>query len=666
MVKLTLIHGDALKVLPTIPSESIDVIITDPPFMISKEVKITRSRNPLKHYKFKGKDISLYFGDWDVFESEEKYLEFTYKWLSEAWRTLRKGGHLLTFFDKFKITYLVNWVKEHDGIPRQPLFWIKQNPVPCILGDSFLLTPQGLVRVREYQGGLINMNGKFIESERFERNYNGEIYKIYPYGITIPLIVTKEHLIYSMKVRHCSLPSFKDKICLPKFKDNSCPYSHRKENPMKKRALIKCQRFCDHYITTWNEAQNLEVGDYLVYPRTYDITQKKYIEVKFFTRGHHRIKKREKVPINKETMRLLGFYLAEGSLLGENNVGFYFSLKELGFCQEIKEIIEKYFKCKVSIKKVDWKYEMRVTNAKLKSFLEKCGGKLAYNKRICEEVLNQPPELLWELIWAYWQGDGCIVNSKKEKYIDFATTSPYLAGQIFLILIRLGFVPSIRLEIPEANSNMRIKRKHTLYKIQIRGKNQVEKFLKRETIKFGYNHRSFVTNEFVYIPIRKIHKENYNGVVYDYETDGSFLTLGGIIHNCARKVNFMNAVVMIFWATKHSTSRKYATFNYELGQHPDYKFAPLCMGKERYSYGFHPTQKPESIIKWIMEYLSKKGDTVLDPFLGSGTTMKVAKDLERNCIGIEINEEYINMTKKRLNWGHSLPDFIEWEFIKYE
>jgi site-specific DNA-methyltransferase (adenine-specific) len=64
-----------------------------------------------------------------------------------------------------------------------------------------------------------------------------------------------------------------------------------------------------------------------------------------------------------------------------------------------------------------------------------------------------------------------------------------------------------------------------------------------------------------------------------------------------------------------------------------------------------------------MENLSKKGDTVLDPFLGSGTTMKVAKDLERNCIGIKINEEYINMTKKRLNWGHSLGN-IEWEFIK--
>jgi DNA modification methylase len=260
-MRLTLIQGDALKILPTIPSDSVDLILTDPPFMISKEAKITRSRNPLKFYKYKGKDIDLFFGKWDVFESEEKYWEFTFKWLEEVWRTLRKGGHLIVFFDKFKITPLVKWVKEHDGIARQPLFWIKENPVPM-----------------------------------------------------------------------------------------------------------------------------------------------------------------------------------------------------------------------------------------------------------------------------------------------------------------------------------------------------------------------------------------------------------------ARKVSFMNAVSLIFWATKHSTSRKFATFNYQLGQHPDYEFAPICSGHERYDYGFHPTQKPERIVKWLMEYLSNESDTVLDPFLGSGTTMKVARDLKRNCIGIEIDPKYIEMTKNRLNWGSSLLKDVEWEF----
>jgi DNA modification methylase len=260
-IKMTLILGDCLKILPTIPDESVDLVLTDPPFMISREAKITRSRNPLKFYKYKGKDIEFFFGKWDVFASEEKYWEFTYKWLEEIWRVMRKGAHLLVFFDKFKITPLVEWVKEHDGIARQPLFWIKENPVPM-----------------------------------------------------------------------------------------------------------------------------------------------------------------------------------------------------------------------------------------------------------------------------------------------------------------------------------------------------------------------------------------------------------------ARKVSFMNAVSLIFWVTKYSTSRKYATFHYELGQHRDYEFAPICGGHERYDWGFHPTQKPEKVCEWLIKYLSNESDTIIDPFLGSGTTMKVARDLKRNCIGIEIDPEYIELTKKRLNWGSSLSDKIEWEF----
>lgn len=75
----------------------------------------------------------------------------------------------------------------------------------------------------------------------------------------------------------------------------------------------------------------------------------------------------------------------------------------------------------------------------------------------------------------------------------------------------------------------------------------------------------------------------------------------------------------------------------------------------------HPTQKPCSLIERIIKISSKENDIILDPFLGSGTTMKVARDLRRSCVGVEINPEYINMTKKRMNWGSSLGD-VQFEF----
>jgi modification methylase len=85
-VSLTLICGDCLEVLPTIPEGSIDVLLTDPPFNISREDKIVRTKDPTKGYKFRGKSIDLMFGEWDVFESESDFWKFTVRWLELAWR----------------------------------------------------------------------------------------------------------------------------------------------------------------------------------------------------------------------------------------------------------------------------------------------------------------------------------------------------------------------------------------------------------------------------------------------------------------------------------------------------------------------------------------------------------------------------------------------------
>lgn len=62
----------------------------------------------------------------------------------------------------------------------------------------------------------------------------------------------------------------------------------------------------------------------------------------------------------------------------------------------------------------------------------------------------------------------------------------------------------------------------------------------------------------------------------------------------------------------------------------------------------HPTQKPEAIIERMVLASSNEGDLVVDPFSGSGTTLRVCQQLNRNAIGIELNEEYIEQTKERL------------------
>lgn len=63
----------------------------------------------------------------------------------------------------------------------------------------------------------------------------------------------------------------------------------------------------------------------------------------------------------------------------------------------------------------------------------------------------------------------------------------------------------------------------------------------------------------------------------------------------------------------------------------------------------HPTQKPEGLIERMVLASSDEGDIVLDPFSGSGTTLRVCQQLNRNAIGVELNEEYVEMTKERLS-----------------
>ena len=73
----------------------------------------------------------------------------------------------------------------------------------------------------------------------------------------------------------------------------------------------------------------------------------------------------------------------------------------------------------------------------------------------------------------------------------------------------------------------------------------------------------------------------------------------------------------------------------------------LTSQKEK-AEGKHPTQKPEYLLERIIEASTLPGDIVLDPFNGSGTTGVAAKRLGRKYIGIDNVEEYLELSKRRI------------------
>jgi modification methylase len=126
-------------------------------------------------------------------------------------------------------------------------------------------------------------------------------------------------------------------------------------------------------------------------------------------------------------------------------------------------------------------------------------------------------------------------------------------------------------------------------------------------------------------------------------------------------MRFTNAHETLIWAAKSESARY--TFNYrqmktlndELQMRSDWSF-PICSGKERRKRNgekAHPTQKPEALLYRILLSSSNKGDVVLDPFFGTGTTGAVAKRLGRNFIGIERESDYIEVAQERI--AEALP-----------
>lgn len=98
----------------------------------------------------------------------------------------------------------------------------------------------------------------------------------------------------------------------------------------------------------------------------------------------------------------------------------------------------------------------------------------------------------------------------------------------------------------------------------------------------------------------------------------------------------------------HSSSKNYDGYgkdnDFSIYQPP----LPNTILEVKSQRGKHPTQKPVPLMEWVIKYYTKEGDVVLDPCMGSGSTGEACKNLKRNFIGIEMNEEIFEVAFNRL------------------
>lgn len=125
-----------------------------------------------------------------------------------------------------------------------------------------------------------------------------------------------------------------------------------------------------------------------------------------------------------------------------------------------------------------------------------------------------------------------------------------------------------------------------------------------------------------------------------------------------------NDVEFVIWAKKSEKAR-YRFNHQQMKQFNDAKQLgsvweiAVCGGPERLKDAagkkLHSTQKPEELLRRIILASSKPGDLVLDPFVGTGTTAAVAKQLHRHWIGIERDEIYLQAAQQRIDAVQPLP-----------
>lgn len=116
---------------------------------------------------------------------------------------------------------------------------------------------------------------------------------------------------------------------------------------------------------------------------------------------------------------------------------------------------------------------------------------------------------------------------------------------------------------------------------------------------------------------------------------------------------------VLVWIKKHDdlfgTFLSDAELAWKKGGHGVYAFrrnGGNCARVQDTGVALHPTQKPESLMRWCIERSgAPESAVILDPFMGSGTTLRAAKNMGRKAIGIELDEKYCEVAAERLAQG---------------
>lgn len=392
----------------------------------------------------------------------------------------------------------------------------------CVPPGTEVITNPCPKKIEEVKIGdkILSHNGNFCKvNQLFKRKYNGDLIKIKTYYFYEPFFLTPNHAVLSGQ---------------------------------RGKKAIK-----------WLPAGKLTKNDFVLFPRIRKAKNINSISLSEFVKdckvidgcivykNKVKTKIKDNIEINKKIMRLIGYYIAEGSLAShDRTIQFSFGKKEEKLANDVKRLLKDVFSLNSSKLFHKGLLEVRANSVVVAKFFKNLFGKKSYEKKLPEWSFYLPEEELGEFIKGFWLGDG---DTDKDGF-RFSTTSKALAYQLKIILFKLGIIASLKCRkkenIPISKlGNRDIIAKNDCYTIKVGGKSLIKlskilgkrhPFIKKRWCTYNFGS---VTNNYIWIPIRAIEKVHYEGYVHNIRTEANSYSLSNmIVHNCTADPGWVTGV----------------------------------------------------------------------------------------------------------------------------
>jgi len=413
-------------------------------------------------------------------------------------------------------------------------------PAHCLLPNTLIHAKNQVKEIKDIKEGelVLTYRGQFKKvKEVIAHPYTGKIFKIVPWYFREGLTTTPEHPFYAIK-------SYKN--C--KSTKGLCKGGCSQEKLCKRKYFL-------NYKKEWIQANDIEVGDFLIYPRLKEtrdlneidvleyISNYKSIDENFIipkNARNHTGKIFKKIKVDEKLCRLLGYFLSEGYLIKEGGIGFSFHSREKEYIEEVISGIKENFGFDITKidsrreNQADLTFSSKLLNSFFRNFYTEEKTR-ANSKILPQEFTLLPKNKLSEIFRGWWRGD------------TGYTVSRQLANQMKLICLKLGIIPSISIDFAE---NYKKRGKHFIKEREIFAnhdliifsnlsffeedygmlkENCFKKFINKRKMKHGW-----LDDSYVYLPVRKIDTEEYQGEVYNLEVeeDNSYVSEFACVHNC--------------------------------------------------------------------------------------------------------------------------------------